>query len=234
MLASYPGEEVRESVLSLVHEPSVSAACRELPHPELWERVKKQARKQLATPDEAKDLASRYIGLFDRGSSENSLYETGYGIRRSQMKTGELADIAGFYRAFGFGITGDEAEIEMLDHIAVEAEFYALLLAKEAHLLERGENEGAQIVLEGRRKFLQDHLGRYPAFLAERPGIKSDPFYSAVFAWCAELIAQECRDLDIGIVPVDYAFGGDQEEEISCAVAEEPLTQLKRRNRMSS
>ena len=74
-----------------------------------------------------------------------------------------LADIAGFYRAFGLQVAARAGE--RLDHIAVEAEFLYLLLAKEAAALERGNQEGAEICREARRKFFQEHVGWWlPAF----------------------------------------------------------------------
>jgi len=74
-----------------------------------------------------------------------------------------LADSAGFYRAFGLQLSARAGE--RLDHITVEAEFLYLLLAKEAAALEGGNQEGAEVCREARRKFFQDHVGWWlPAF----------------------------------------------------------------------
>lgn len=74
-----------------------------------------------------------------------------------------LADVAGFYQAFGLQVSPRAGE--RLDHITVEAEFLYLLLAKEAVALQERNQEGAEICREARRKFFQEHVGWWlPAF----------------------------------------------------------------------
>ena len=74
-----------------------------------------------------------------------------------------LADVAAFYQAFGLEVSNRAGE--RLDHIAVEAEFLYVLLAKEAAALHKANQEGAEICREARRKFFQEHVGWWlPAF----------------------------------------------------------------------
>lgn len=74
-----------------------------------------------------------------------------------------LADIGGFYRAFGLQVSPRAAE--RLDHVTIEAEFLYVLLAKEAAALAASHHEGAAVCREARRKFFQEHLGWWlPAF----------------------------------------------------------------------
>ena len=77
-------------------------------------------------------------------------------------RTFELADIAGFYKAFGVEVTPGS---ERVDHIAAELEFMHLLAAKEAFALERGQDENAATCREAAAVFLRDHLGRWCAKL---------------------------------------------------------------------
>ena len=65
------------------------------------------------------DLRSAYVDLFDRGGDRASLYETEYGRMRGMSKGNDLADIAGFYRAFGLDLDPDTAR-ETGDHVAIE------------------------------------------------------------------------------------------------------------------
>lgn len=90
-------------------------------------------------------------------------YETCYGNSHIFMQTHELADITGFYRAWGLEIS-DEAK-ERPDHVSVELEFMSYLAFKEAHAAEKGEPEKAAICRKVQAQFLAEHLGRWvPAF----------------------------------------------------------------------
>lgn len=137
-------------------------------------------------------------------------YETCYGSSHIFMQTHELADIAGFYRAWGLEIS-EEAK-ERPDHVSVELEFMSYLAFKEAHALGRGELEKAALVRKVQTQFLAEHLGRWvPAFsgLLE----KSAPGAYAVLAralrrlvaWDSERLdakPEELRSVDIR--PVGY------------------------------
>lgn len=149
------------------------------------------------------DLRSDYIDIFDRGKNLNPLYETEYERERTQVKATTLSDIAGFYKAFGFDFDGTSYP-EMVDHVSVELEFYALLLMKQAYLEENKTTEGVSITLDARKKFLKDHLGRFVGSIAERPGVKENHFYSRVFDWCKDLIQTECQELGVKVIPAQW------------------------------
>jgi TorA maturation chaperone TorD len=73
-------------------------------------------------------------------------------------RTFELADISGFYRAFGVEVTPGT---ERVDHIAAELEFMHLLAVKEGVADEGGDNANAQLCRDAAATFLRDHLGRW-------------------------------------------------------------------------
>lgn len=80
--------------------------------------------------------------------------ETAY-VRRD--KGAILADLCGFYRAFGFSPTDDTGEKP--DHLAVEIQFAGLLLVMLARAREAGEDEKGDVVRGALRSFATDHLG---------------------------------------------------------------------------
>lgn len=92
-------------------------------------------------------------------------YETEIGLPHEFRQSQELADIAGFYRAFGFQVGGQVRERP--DHLAVELEFMHLLALKEAYAHETGIAEHVEVSREAQGKFLTGHLGQWIGALAE-------------------------------------------------------------------
>jgi TorA maturation chaperone TorD len=170
--------------------------------------------RALGDPEEMLSLGSEYIDLFDRGRSRNPPNETEYGRDRAMAKGNDLADIAGFYSAFGFGISESADFREMVDHIAVELEFYALLLMKQEQLSADDDESGVEIVRDARQKFLLAHLGRFIDALADRPGVKDSPFFGPLLVWVRDLVHEECADL--GVSPAKVTWTASSPPEMSC------------------
>ncbi len=107
-------------------------------------------------------LTDEYSRLFIGGDAV-VLHETTYsGTGRST----ELADINGFYLAFGFDLRAGQHEVA--DHLGVELEFYSLLLLKQAYALEQGWQDKFEITRDAAKAFLADHLGRWVDSVRER------------------------------------------------------------------
>jgi TorA maturation chaperone TorD len=89
-------------------------------------------------------------------------YETEYcpqtfSVYRSQ----QLADVAGFYRAFGVQPSQDMPERQ--DHLALELEFMAWLIAKQEYAFQCAEKVAACV--DAQKSFFRDHLAWWvPAF----------------------------------------------------------------------
>ncbi len=126
----------------ILHDLDVLLQCEDLPGFE-------------ATPLEA--LQAQHRNIF--GLTGSLLYETELGLPHEFRQSQELADIAGFYQAFGFR-TG-AAVRERPDHLAAELEFMYVLALKEAYAVENSLPEQAETCRDAQRKFLQDHLARW-------------------------------------------------------------------------
>lgn len=108
---------------------------------------------------------AEHLAIFGHtAAGELRPYEAGYGTSHVFQETHCLADVAGFYHAFGLDTC--EAKRERPDHIAVELEFMHVLALKEAYALAHDWGEKADICREAQTGFLRDHLERWaPSFL---------------------------------------------------------------------
>lgn len=168
-----------------------------------------------ALADEAAvdELRGDYVDLFDRREGHVPLYATEYGRGRATAKGHELADLSGFYRAFGVslgGLDGEDHLSELPDHVAVELEFHGYLLLKEAALDRAGDREGLEIVRDAQRKFLGEHLAVLLPTIVQALGGRHST-YARIFEWCAALVAAECARVDV--VPGAPRPRADEAEE---------------------
>ncbi len=124
-------------------------------------------------------------------------YETEYGRRHIFGQAQELADIGGFYGAFGLRPANDG---ERLDHISCELEFLAIVALKEAYAVARGHDDAATISRDAAGAFLRDHPGRWLPALAGQIGRSAPHTGFAVLASLAARVA-DVHAAELGMVP---------------------------------
>lgn len=125
---------------------------------------------------------------------KNLLYEGNYHHPFSAYE--EMADIAGFYRAFGFSFDGERP-----DHLCLELEFMRILSLKEAMALQEVDQEKIDVTINAEREFLSSHIGRWTEALLQMT--KDIPFYSTLSRFLKEWIDMEC---DLHSVRSDKVF----------------------------
>lgn len=167
--------------------------------------------ERLATlaPSDAVDideLAGTWVRWFDLGRI--AAYEGSNVPPTAAGVTSRLADIAGFYSAFGFAV-----HHERPDHIVAELEFLAILLLAEADARNGGRPDHAEIAVDAARVFLRDHVGTWVVAWASRVGeIDQLAPWFPVAAAAADLIAAECRDRRViplrlnAVLPSDHGM----------------------------
>jgi DMSO reductase family type II enzyme chaperone len=142
-------------------------------------------------------LTAAYQRLFGHvARGEVSLFETEYGADALFVQPQELADLAGFYAAFG--LVPAPAGRERPDHVSCECEFLMFLARKQAIAHARGDASTVAETRKATRLFLRDHLGRFVPALAARLA-RADPagFYGALAALAGAWVARECRAVDV-------------------------------------
>lgn len=138
-----------------------------------------------AGPDE---LLAAFSRLF-AGEVACSACETEYDFD-TFAKARQLADIAGFYLAFGLKVA--ESRPAPADMVSTELEFMSHLALKQAYAAVNGMSEQAEISADAERAFLEAHLGRWmPAFCRDLGRFEAGGFYAAVADLCGRFVAAE-------------------------------------------
>ena len=141
-----------------------------------------------SAPDPDGTLAREYSLIFGHTlSHELSPYELEF-LQNDEIfyRTQRLADLQGFYAAFGFEVNS----LERADHISVESEFIALLLTKEAYALANNPGEAAaEVCKDARVKFLAEHYtGWVKKLAANLSKMNENPFYATVGRFTAAML----------------------------------------------
>ena len=157
----------------------------------------------LAAPVEPHDtLDQLHARLF--GHSLRGLvcpYETEYGAEAPFRQSQDLADIAGYYLAFGLTAAGS-GEVERLDHVACEFEYFEFLCTKQAWAIQQEDAEMLEVTRKAASDFLKDHLGRFGvAFGAALAREDPDGFHGRLGELCVALLKGECGRLGLNVGP---------------------------------
>jgi len=129
----------------------------------------------------------------------------------------QLADIAGFYRAFGLN-PGPMATVRP-DHLALEFEFMAFLLMKQ-RLLEGHNTEALEVCAKAERDFFCEHIAWWtPAFAAGLIKRAGSGIYEALGRAIRALIVSECRRFGVTPIrtPLAVVAAEEREEPSECA-----------------
>jgi putative dimethyl sulfoxide reductase chaperone len=166
---------------------------------------------------DADELPEVYVALFDRQVACPP-YEGAYGVPQLSGKAMQLADIAGFYAAFGLTAAGRQPDAD--DHIGAELEFMAALALKEAWARYHEQPDHADTAGRAQRTFLDDHLARWGDSFADRVlELAPAGFYAAAARLLAAWLRAECARL--GVVPrvLDGRATTGDEGPLSCPMA---------------
>lgn len=162
------------------------------------------------------DLAGRWVRWFDLGRV--APYEGSNVASTAGGVTPRLADVAGFYRAFGLEVVDERP-----DHVVAQLEFLAMALLAQAEAIEHGATGDAEAAADAIRLFLRDHLGSWIEAWAARVGAveELDPWVPYAAA-AAELVRAEAavRNVipltDAAVLVADAGLAYDEEALLDC------------------
>lgn len=179
-------------------------------------------------------LASAFVRLF--GHTARGLVsacETEYGPDTGFQQPQQLADITGYYLAFGLQpVTASETR---LDHISCECEFMDFLNRKQAVWLAglyASPDSGDTLEATGQaeRTFMRDHLGRFGrAFAARVIAEDAGGYFGVLGGVLLGLIEAECARVGVGAGPIELAVRPEALDDtpMLCGTADE-LIQIQR------
>lgn len=125
-----------------------------------------------------------------------------------------LADIAGFYAAFGL----KNSEELPLDHLSVEAEFMAHLVLREIYAKLHGNSEMLDIVIDAERKFLRDHFSRTATYIAALKNLESPELRELADA-LENFINEEMRRFGLPALSQSLKLEEGPSDEVRCPYA---------------
>lgn len=213
---SYPEAEVRERLTVLLEDMLDFDV-------DVDQEMRDRAR-ELLDALQATDLVSQaveYNRLFDQ-SAQCSPYETEYEADPF-AKARQLADVSGFYNAFGMDAA--PARPTMNDFIGSELEFMSLLSRNEAYATARNWTRRREVAIDAERGFLRDHLGRWERTLCadvERAladdGDATAHFYTLLARLCERFVEGELRMFRVKPLRLKHRMTSDR-EPVSCPLA---------------
>ena len=215
-----------ETLKALSHTRQWAASMRgfQEEYPELLEQlglVSSALPRECDRPDCVHQLRESHAELFGhavRGTCPP--YEIEYGRGDIIQQASELADVQGFYEAFGLAMI-DHAH-ERVDHASVECEFMSTLASKLVYAIEHGNVEAEEILNDAQRSFLTDHLGRWlPALAGRLQEADATGFYGQLGRFIQRFIEWECRRFDTTCGPAFVelrAADPERDTTIQCGV----------------
>ncbi|MCS7296315.1 MAG: molecular chaperone TorD family protein [Chloroflexota bacterium] len=145
------------------------------------------------------ELRAQYVATFTHTTNPDCpAYETAYLCRDTFQQTHRMAELCGFYRAWGVQAQRNGSRP---DEIGVELEFMGFLAAKEWLGLHEGDPEREARAAEGQLLFFREHLARWAPTFARRLTACAQPgsFYALASAALQTWLADEAERLGVDL-----------------------------------
>ena len=148
-------------------------------------------------------LVPEYTRIFSLSSSQDCpTFETAFACSQPAEQTSLMADVAGFYRAFGVDSSRSDTRP---DDLSVELEFMSYLCRKDAYALDHSGPPRVAQVRKAQRLFFENHIGTWAGVIGRKlsgiaaPGIFHATAGATLEAWSA----MEAEAL--GVTPVQVS-----------------------------
>lgn len=150
LLFRYPNEETITLLKDGVPELPIEVLNTDM-------RANAEPFKRAVADASAEQITLEYSSLFT-GAGLCRANENDY-EKLSFSMTEKLADVAGFYSAFGFEVNDDTGERP--DFVGTELDFINLMLLKQAYAVKNGWTEQATVTADALANFVETHFVRW-------------------------------------------------------------------------
>ncbi|NGM70988.1 dehydrogenase [Natronolimnobius sp. AArcel1] len=219
-----PSDELSAALERGEFQQQLVESARALESEALLEHAETIAEASPTEPAGVDDLATQYSTIFGfEHGGEISQYEIEYSTGTVLTSTDTIADLSGFYNAFG--LEKVDGRRDRSDHLCLELEFVSHLALQTAGLALDDDKQGVTILENAQEDFLEDHLGRWiPQFRTTVEEGTDVAFYRAFAALCDELIAADAERFgaeptvfpETPPSPTEHFLGGDEEGDFRC------------------
>lgn len=148
-------------------------------------------------------LMDEYTAVFAPSDDDGPVpYEAHYAPGSLVTNTDILADIAGFYRAFGLDVSDDRRD--RVDALATELEYLGFLGLRHRQWAAADDGEAVTVATDATASFLEDHLGRWVGrFVEDTLDGAEHPLYRQLARALEAIVDAECDR--VGADPTPYA-----------------------------
>ncbi len=160
---------------------------------------------------DAETLAKGYRSIFGGATVAMDCppYEMYFSGSHIWQQTQDLADISGFYKAYGLEVS-DEGVASRWDHIAVELEFLHFLTYKLAYAIENHGEKEQEACLYAKKKFLHAHIGRWIKAFSTAVWKKSpEDFYRQAAKLANSVVHLDMEKLNVDAEEIDEYQGNE-------------------------
>ena len=191
--------ETRAALVDAAHHLALRETAGGDP-PQLEKRVEALTAR-LTEGVDLESLLSAYGRLFGHTARGAVCpYESEFGSETHFQQTARLANLGGFYAAFGLKL-GEQTK-ERIDHVCSELEFLGFLARKEAFALRERDDAMLSETRKAVRLFLRDHLGRFArAFARELSREDRGGFYGLLADVLFDFVTLECARVSVQAGP---------------------------------
>ncbi|MDG5817248.1 molecular chaperone TorD family protein [Natronococcus sp. A-GB7] len=186
-----PDDELEDALLSGTFEKQLLESAGALDNEALEEHAAAVAEASPTDADEFDEYYSNWSALFGFEAGGNiQQYQIEYSPGTIVTSTDTLADLSGFYKAFGLSM--EDGNRERADHLCIQLEFLSHLALQTAYLENEDDDTGVEVVTDAQGSFLEDHLGRWTGRFRETLAEEADvEFYRALAALVDSLVADD-------------------------------------------
>jgi putative dimethyl sulfoxide reductase chaperone len=175
-----------------------------------------------ATGTDAEEIAAQQERLFG-GQVAVPPYEGSYESDPFRQAR-QLADVAGFYRAFGAEAHGPASDRP--DHAGAQLEFLAFVAARRVEAQAAGRPDEAEACADAERLFVAEHAGRWlPVFFASVTATADDPFHLALGVVGEAIVRDLARSHDVVVERVRSRAARlpVEADDLTCAAGDEAV-----------